>query len=108
MLASLDRPISSKERMVTMEQQDSLLRQELCAHPEFHGDNTECLFSIKMPGFMGETVLQLTCLSLRAAAGNLMPENRRTHSSPEKLAAAFTEQGVWHLHQKYTQTSFFR
>lgn len=57
---------------------------------------------------MGEAVLLLTRLSLRAAAGNLMPENSRSRSSPKKLPAAFTEQGVWHLHQKYTQTSSFQ
>lgn len=46
--------------------------QELCTCPRFHGD-MEHLFSNKMPGFMGETVLQLTCLPFRAAAGNSMP-----------------------------------
>lgn len=33
-----------------------------------------------------------------------MPENKCTRSSPKKLPAAFTEQGVWHLHKKYTQS----
>lgn len=80
--------------------------QELCTHFRFHSDNMKHRFSNKMPGFMGETVLQPTCLSLRAAAGNSMPENRLARSSPKKLPAAFTEQGVWHVHQRYTQTSF--
>lgn len=48
------------------------------------------------------------CLSLRAAARNLMPENRRARSFPKKLPAAFTEQWVWHLHQKYTQSFSFQ
>lgn len=48
---------------------------ELCTCPRFHSD-MEHLFSNKMPGFMGETVLQLTCLPFRAAAGNLMPEDK--------------------------------
>lgn len=82
-------------------------RHELCTCPKFHSD-MEHLFSNKMPGFMGETVLQLTCLPVRAAAGNLMPENRQARSSPEKLSAAFPEHGVWRLHQKYTQTSSFQ
>lgn len=71
--------------------------------------NMEHLFSNNKPGFMGgEGALLLTCLSLRAAAGNSMPENRQSRSSPKKLPAAFTEQEVWHLHQKYTQTSSFQ
>lgn len=49
-----------------MERQDSHRtdngKQELCAHLRFHGDNMEHPFSNKMPGFMGETVLQPTCL----------------------------------------------
>lgn len=70
--------------------------------------NMERLFSNNMPGFMGEAVLLLTCLSLQAAAGNSMPENRQSRSSPKKLPAAFTEQEVWLLHQKYTQTFSFK
>lgn len=47
-------------------------------------------------------------LSLIAAAGNSMPENRRARPPPEKLPAAFTESEACHLHQKYTQTSSFQ
>lgn len=72
-------------------------------HLGFHSDSMEHPSSSKMLGLTGETVLQPTCLSLRAAAGNLMPENRRACSSPKKLPAAFTEQAVWYLHQRYTQ-----
>ena len=77
-------------------------------HLGFHSDSMEHPSSNKMLGLTGETVLQPTCLSLRAAAGNSMPENRRACSSPKKLPAAFTEQAVWYLHQRYTQTSSFQ
>lgn len=58
--------------------------------------------------FLWGDSLAAHCLSLGAAAGNLMPENRLARSSPKKLPAAFTEQWVWHLHQKYTQTFSFQ
>lgn len=44
----------------------------------------EHLFSNRMPGSVGEVVVRLTCLPCRAAAGNSMPENRQTRSSPKK------------------------
>lgn len=64
--------------------------QELCTCPRFHGD-MEHLFSNKMPGFMGETVLQLTCLPFRAAAGNSMPveQTSRARFSPKAVSCLY-------------------
>lgn len=38
----------------------------------------------------------------RAAAGNLMPENREHVLLPRSCQLPFTEQAVWYLHQRYT------
>lgn len=44
----------------------------------------------------------------QSSCRNLMPENRRACSSPKKLPAAFTEQAVWYLHQRFHTTSSFQ
>lgn len=80
--------------------------QKLYIHLGFHSGNMEHPSSNKMLGLTGETVLQPTCLSLRAAAGNSMPENRRACSSPKKLPAAFRAGSVVFASKIHTNLFF--